>query len=515
MPPKLSNSKMGKLLARMFGQESLALNQGRVELTDEQKAMLAGKFGTDFVAKLEATVFDDNASAEDNTVLFDAAIAGVAAQKDTIISDLQTQLSEMQRTNKVLQADINALVSDPEPSPKATPVDGTASAAPKFKIDMNAAHNAAAMAALKSGNPANFNLAGGIDIVDINNEFKMSIPQGTKLDIFLKRVYNGFPDAKYFTQRLSKGRDYRAMTAIMSEVSQQFTNKWTPKGTVKFTPLEIKYRRHKINVAIDPTEVIDTWLIDMYNQGKTPDQQPLVLYIISNHIVPKILEDITFAMIAKGKYERVENAKDGDEGSAAVKSMDGLETILVEGKKNGAKFNYYKNAKDIRNLKGQELLDYVDAFTKAISPLFANNLPVYCSRDFFEAYKKADFEVYGKYTGQESGNQLRFSKFTLNVMESMYDSPILFATPKANMIELVDLAKPESCINDIQKSNYSVKIFGEYSLSVGFGIAEAVYASVPDGYVPSQAVIAEGSYGDAWEHGTAAAAEVMSDVEGA
>ena len=81
MPPKLSNSKMGKLLARMFGQESLALNQGRVELTDEQKAMLAGKFGTDFVAKLEATVFDDNASAEDNTVLFDAAIAGVAAQK--------------------------------------------------------------------------------------------------------------------------------------------------------------------------------------------------------------------------------------------------------------------------------------------------------------------------------------------------------------------------------------------------------------------------------------------------
>lgn len=513
--PKLSNTKMGKLLARMFGQESLSLKEGKVVLTDDQRTMLSGRFGDDFVEKLENTVFDESASMEENSTLFDAAIAGVGAQRDQIISDLQAQLAEMKKANKILQSDINALVSAPEPSPAAVPVTSAGGSEPKFKIDMKAGYNAAAMAALASGNPANFNLAGGIDITDINNEFKMSIPQGTKLDIFLKRMYNGFPDAKYFTQRLSKGRDYRAMTAIMSEVSQQFTNKWTPKGTTKFTPLEIKYRRHKINVEIDPTEVIDSWLIDMYTQGKTPDQQPLVLYIITNHIVPKILEDITFAMIAKGKYEKVEGAKDGDEGSAAVKSMDGFETILVEGKTNGAKFNYFKNAKDIRTLKGQELLDYVDAFTKAISPLFANNLPVYCSREFFEAYKKADFEVYGKYTGQESGNQLRFSKFTLNVMESMYDSPILFATPKANMIELVDLAKPESCINDIQKSNYMVKIFGEYSLSVGFGIAEAVYASVPDGYVPSQAVIAEGSYGDAWEHGAAAAAEVMSDVEGA
>lgn len=510
MHKKLSNTKMGKLIARMFGQKDLALENGKIVLTDEQKAQIKARFGENFLAKLETTVFDDESAEED--ALFDAAVNGVKAQKDAIIADLQSQLKESAKNNEFLQKEIETLVSDPEEvfenKTSATKADSKG-----FNINRSAAHNAAAFAALASGNPANFSLAGGVDITDIQNEFKMSIPMGAKLDIFFKRLYNGFPDAKYFTQRLSKGRDYRAASAIMSEVSQQFTNKWTPKGTLKFSPLEIKYRRHKINVAIDPTEVIDTWLIDLYNQGKTPDQQPLVLYMISNHIVPKILEDITFAMIAKGKYKRVEGAVDGGEGSAAVDSMDGFETILAEGKKNGAKFNYYKNAQDIRNLKGQELLDYVDKFAKSISPLFAQNLPIYCSRDFFEAYKKADFEIYGKYTGQESGNQLRFSKFTLNVMESMYDSPILFATPKANMIELVDLSRPESCINDIQKSDYSVKIFGEYSLSVGFAIAEAVYASVPDGYVPSEAVVKEGSYGDAWEHGTVA--ESLSEVEGA
>ena len=97
----------------------------------------------------------------------------------------------------------------------------------------------------------------------------------------------------------------------------------------------------------------------------------------------------------------------------------------------------------------------------------------------------------------------------------MYNSPILFATPKENFIQLVDLAKADSCINDIQKSDYVVKIFGEYSLSVGFAIAEAVFASVPAGYVPSEAVVSDENYGDSWEHGTDAAAANVEETEGA
>lgn len=508
MKKKLSDTKVGKLIATMFGQENLSLNEGKIQLTEEQRSRIKERFGDEFLAKLESTTFDEAASLEESTNLFDAAVAGVAAQKDQIISGLQAKVKD-------LQAVVNTLSAEPEPQPQPKAVQTSAKKTAGFKINAQARHNAAVIAALTSGNPADFNLAGGIDITDLQQEFTMAMPQGAKLDLFLKRIYNGFPDAKYMTQRLSKGRDFIGASAIMGEVSQQFTNRWTPKGTTKFTPLEIKYRRHKINVEIDPTEVIDSWLIDLYNQGKAPDQQPLVLYIITNHILPKVTEDITFSMIGKGKYEKVEGAKTGDEGSAAVKSMDGYETILVEGKSAGAKFNYYKNAQNVLELSGQELLDYVDKFTKAISPLFAKNLPVYCSREFLEAYKKADYDVYGKYTGTEVGNQVRFSKFTLIALESMYNSPILFATPKENFIQLVDLAKADSCINDIQKSDYVIKIFGEYSLSVGFAIAEAVFASVPAGYVPSEAVVSDENYGDSWEHGTDAEATNVDETEGA
>ena len=67
---------------------------------------------------------------------------------------------------------------------------------------------------------------------------------------------------------------------------------------------------------------------------------------------------------------------------------------------------------------------------------------------------------------------------------------------------LVDLSHPENCINDIQKENYDVKIFGEYSLAVGFAIAEAVFASVPDGYTPYNAVRNEAQVDSAkWTNG--------------
>ncbi len=504
---KLSNTQMGKLLARAIGEDKLTIKDRKVILTDEQRTIIKSRFGEKFLSNLESSVFADDDSEDDGTNLFDEAVNSIRAEKDAIITGLNTQI-------KKLQNDITTLTQAAEPTPVTNPVAQN----PKvrtFNINKTANYNKAAYAAIQSGD-YNVELTSGIDITDIKNEFNTAMPPGARLDMMLKRIYNGFPDSKYMTKRLSKGRNWMGAAAIQSEVSQQFTNKWTPKGTTKFTPISIPYRRHKINVEIDPTEIIDTWLLDLYEQGKTPDQHPLVHYIINNHILPKVAEDITFAMIAKGKFVKATNVKTNDEGTPAAQSMDGFETILVEGKTTGVKFNYIKNAEDIRELTGQDLLDYIDNFCDKISPLFAKNLPIFCSPEVLKAYKRADFQVYGKYTGTEAGNTLRFTKFTLIALDSMYDSPILFATPIQNFIMLVDLSAADRCINDIQKQDYIVKIFGEYSLSVGFAIAEAVFASVPSGYTPSEAVIDGSDAGNAWEHGTTAeAGDTNDEQEGA
>ena len=202
-------------------------------------------------------------------------------------------------------------------------------------------------------------------------------------------------------------------------------------------------------------------------------------------------DDVTRVMLGKGKYvEPSAAAKDGDAGTDAAASMDGLETILVNDKAASTrKFNHYAKAQDPFKLTGQALLDYVGGFAKAVSKYFVNKPLIYCSEEFLEHYQAQDFAVNGKYTGQNIGNRIRFSGFAFQPMKCMYGSPILFCTPKSNLTMLVDYASASNCINDFQKFNYDVHVFGEYSLSVGFKIAEAVYAAVPDSYTPANSVV--------------------------
>lgn len=490
MSKKLTNKSIFGIIAKMLGKPELTIKDGKVELSNEDKDKIRQVYGEDFLASFEASDADEDEHANS---IFEAMMAA-AQSKDATIAQLQ--------------ATVNTLSSQPESSPAAGKVPA-AGAKTVAKINESALHNILAAQALAAANPATV-FAGvsdsNIDVTDLNAELGTVMPAGVRLDVLTKRIYNGFADAQYFT-KVQSNTDYKASAALMTEVSQQFTPAWTPKGTGKFTPISIKYRRHKVNVEILPAEILKSWLLYLYEQGKTQAEMPIVKYMIENHILPKITDDITLAMIGKGKFVEVSNAKDGDEGSAASASMDGYETILVEGRKdNKCKMNFYKNARDFKTMTDSEILKYVDDFVDAISPLFAGRLELHCSPEFLTRYKRADFAVNGKYTGMENDGKIRFTSFSLIPLQSMYNSPILFATPRENFVMLVDLASADKCINKIAEENYKVKVFGEYSLATGFKIAEAVYAAVPADYDPQATIATEAKdVNNAWVNGGTAA----------
>lgn len=499
----LSDSKMGRLVAHLLGKSELSVKDGRVELSEAERTLIRTNYGDGFLARLESTSFDEGSASDDARALFDAAVAFQTAE-------LNRQLTESRKLVTRLQNDVNRLVNEPEPAPAPGPVRNGA-ARPSISLNLNARHNKLAAAALAGDNPMAFVHmadAASLDTADLNAEFSMAMPPKMRLELLAKRLYAGFDDAKHMT-RVQSNTDYIASAAIMSEVSQQFTPAWTPKGAAKFTPCRIPYRRHKINVAIKPAEIIPSWLLYLYEQGKTLAEMPVTHYIINVHILPKILDDITTSMIGKGKFVDAGTKSDGDVAPAAKNSMDGFETILVEGKANAkCKMNFYKNAKDPYTLSDDELLKYVNGFVDSISSLFANKMDIHCAPELLTRYQRADFAVNGKYTGQMIDGKVRFTNFNLVPLSSMYMSPILFATPKENFVELVDLANADKCIQKINEYDYDLHVIGEYSLSVGFKVEEAVYAAVPDGYTPSDKVVTDPvSYAGAWTNGTAAQSE--------
>ena len=480
---KLGNSKMANLVARMFGKERFSLSEsGKVEISEEEADKISATYGEGFLSKLRDIDFSEASEAEADD-LFQEAVKFKAeemtARKDAVIAQLRADVEELSRQ------------PEPDPAPRAVGQGGQPSKA--AAINMSARHNRFAAEALESANPMAASLAAAddsIDVSDLNKEFGAVMPPRVRLDIFNRNIYMGIPDAPLFTREQSN-TDYKATASLMTEVSQAFTPAWTPKGSAKFTPIVIPYRRHKINVNIKPAEIIKSWLTYLYEQGKTPSEQPITRYIAEELILPKVQDDVTRVMLGKGKYvEPSASVTDGDAGTSAADSMDGIETILVSDKAaDTRKFNHYAQAKDPFTLTGQTLLDYVGAFVKAVSKYFVNKPLIYCSEEFLEHYQAQDFSVNGKYTGQNIGNRIRFSGFSFQPMKCMYGSPILFCTPKSNLTMLVDYASAANCINDFQKFNYDVHVFGEYSLSVGFKIAEAVYAAVPDSYTPSSTVV--------------------------
>jgi hypothetical protein len=492
----LNNSKMGRLVARLFGKSELDVKDGKVSLSDQERQKVLENYGQDFLDKLESINLDEDGDA---VTLFDAAVAAKTAEATAALT---AQIEK-------LQNDLVSLASEPEPKPTAS----GAEVPPQtkvFNINMAAVHNKFVREALGSVNPYAFAAMDDatIDINDLNAEFSMVMPPKMKLELLNKRIYNGFDDAKHMT-RIQSNTDYIASAAIMSEVSQQFTPKWTPKGTPNFTPIRIPYRRHKLNVLIQPADVLKSWLLYLYEQGKTMADMPITRYIIENHILPKVLDDITISMIAKGKFIDAGVVADGDAGKAAKNSMDGFETILVEGKSDeNCKINYYKAAADPMAMSDSELLAYIDGFVDSLSGLFAHIVTIHCSEQLLTRYKRADFAVNGKYTGVENDGSIRFTNFHLVPLKSMYNSPIIFATPKENFVELVDFSKAESCISKIEEQNYDVKVFGEYSLSTGFKIAEAVYAAVPDGYTPVESIVSDVPDTNKWENGKKATQSV-------
>ena len=123
----LNNSKMGRLVARLFGKSELDVKDGKVSLSDQERQKVLENYGQDFLDKLESINLEEEADA---VTLFDAAVAAKTAEATAALT---AQIEK-------LQNDVVSLASEPEPKPTAS----GALMPPQtkvFNINMAAVHN--------------------------------------------------------------------------------------------------------------------------------------------------------------------------------------------------------------------------------------------------------------------------------------------------------------------------------------------------------------------------------------
>ena len=493
----LSDSKMGKMIARLLGKEDLALDtNGKPVLSEDEKTKILSVYGEEFLKKFEGMLF--SAESENTRELFDAALAHarsqVVAEKDAIINQLR--------------ADITTLTSAPESAPAATTV-GTVAPNAGFKADMTLSHNKIAASFKRTGSLAE---SMTIDVADLKQELGAYSSQGNNIDM-INELYQAFTTGQELTWKPAV-TEYKAVSAqSVGSVVQQFSKEWSPKGQGKFTLLTIKNYRHKVDFAIDPADVGESWLFHLYDERKTPDQMPITRYIVSNILIPPIAEDLELVMTAKAKY--VEGSK---ETSA---TMDGIETQLVEALASEDKrgMNFYNGATNLLTGDDEDVLNAIDDFVASVAPLYrSKQMPIYLSADLYLKYKRAYKKKWGAGSGTENPkfgtDRVDFSNFYLKVLDCLTGSPIFFSTPRGNFVGLKH-KNPPQFISDIQKHDRQVRFYLEFWYGVGFLVGEAVFAYVPADYTPSVVSTRQGTAGKWITATTAAATNEEDGPEGA
>jgi len=467
---------------------------GKSMLTTEMEQKLTERWGKKFVESFKIDLAAEEAKGTDLTVE-NVDVTALQSQ----LSTMKTQLDAAMASKTTLETEKSALTEKVETLEKVGETDnpktidmsaGGAGKVIAFKPNMAFTHNKIVADYFKTGT-MQYSGDDTINTTELQTEFGKYI-SGQKLDVF-RQINLGLTITNYMTTIVTDKTEWRATEAIQTSVLQQFTPKWTPKGSAKFTPITIKNFKLKVNVAITPSDIIDQYIGYLYDEAVTPEQMPIVAFIVNTLVLPKLLEDLEVAM-ATGKFVERTKTQDGVEGSDAEESMDGVLTILKDLKaKVGNRATWLL---DGVTLTDENILSKMATVVDSIPYRYQKQaITIHADPDLIRMYGRAYQKAFPT-TKNQDGEMLRldFSKLTFAPVDGFIGTKAFVITPKVNFIHLQSRNVGEAKVF-MQVINYDVKIFMEFWKGTGFAMEEAIFAYLPDSYVAGESELEPASTG--------------------
>ena len=312
-----------------------------------------------------------------------------------------------------------------------------------------------------------------LDIAQLKADFGTFL--GTSEKDILK-VLTQPTESMQFMTTVKQNDDFRAAQATIAAITQGFQKGWTPKGTPAFTPLIITHKRHKFDVEIYPDEIYGSWLGFLADESKSREQWPLTKYILYKMLLEQVAQDRELSLIGNGAYAAIVDGVAQDTGL----SMDGFLTILKAAHASGTSAMNF--ADECVAITASNVITEVEKFADTITgPYKSIPMNVFCSPENLTFYTRKRRDIYG--ANQDYGKfgnvSIDGTQLTLQALPSMIGSDIIFATPKANFIRLLKLNDGASR-PFVETSKRQVFLYADWYENVGFALAEAVWAFVPD-----------------------------------
>lgn len=265
--------------------------------------------------------------------------------------------------------------------------------------------------------------------------------------------------------------EFATVQSLLGNVVMQFRPQWDEVANTQFRGKQLRNYHQKVNFAFTPAEILGSWIEQKYNEGvDTKDKE------ISRHVMTmlkgKVISDVNILSVT-GVFNAATPTVFGA-------SMDGLNRIHTLGLANEDN-PYFKIPTDA--IDDTNILAVVLAFEKGLpeaakGAVKAIKMSVHNYENYILKYEDT-FGANTSYT-EAKGMRTRLGKREIIAVPNMSNAHIT-ATVDGNFVRMTDVVENPATVTDIQKLDYKIKVFGEFTLGYDYAVNELVFINDPVG----------------------------------
>jgi hypothetical protein len=258
--------------------------------------------------------------------------------------------------------------------------------------------------------------------------------------------------------------EFASVNSVMGHVVQAFAPTWTETADVQFRGKQLKNYHQKVNFAFTPAEILGSWIQQKYDEGVELKDKTISKHVMTM-LTAKIISDVNILSV-KGIY----NAATPTVFGASMDGLNRIHTALLANTDNPC----FKIETDA--ITDLNILDVVLDFEKGIPEQYKSAIKdLKMSVTNAQNYKLLYEDLYGKNTDYkgDKGMRTRLGERTIIAVPNMANDKIV-ATLDGNFVRMIDVVENPATITDVQKLDYKIKVFGEFTLGYDYAVNELV-----------------------------------------
>lgn len=311
-----------------------------------------------------------------------------------------------------------------------------------------------------------------MNLTDIITEFGGYYQdRGQNVNRLYQQLRRKLASEAIFTTIVTDDTIWQGSEVQYGSLIQAYQAGFTPIDPLGFKPVQVQSFHQKVDTFAIPHNLEATWLGFLTDNAVSPKEWPFIRWWIEMQIVPQIQEDMETKAIGKGV--RVEPTT--GVASNAQASMDGFLKIIAGHITNGRTVPI---SMGIIPTDPVECVQYFEDFADQIDDKYwSAALDLNVGTTITRRYARGLRKVYGKDTVDNDLNlKIKETQLTIVGRDSMTSSNRIFATPKANAIQLKKKTENQKRF-DLQAFDRQIKALTDWWTGVGFIIPELIFCN--------------------------------------